>query len=217
MLIIEQSHEILSIPKNILRSIEIAGRTCYKSEDRITSSSDEKFVTMLIKAGHHAMLELGGVITVRFITNRGVTHELVRHRLCSFAQESTRYVNYARKQIEFILPVWCDKKCLWMEFSSTIPLFEFDDKTYQWLEAVFESEGQYNELIRLGWRPEQAREVLPNSLKTEIVIQANIREWRHILQLRTAPSAHPQIRSLMIGLLDDLKKRVSAIFDDIHL
>ena len=104
MKIIEQYHEILSLPENNLQMLEKAGRTCYKSEDKITQDSAEKFVDMLVRKGHHAMIEFGDII-VKFVTNRGVTHELVRHRHCSFAQESTRYVKY-EGEMEFIKPVW---------------------------------------------------------------------------------------------------------------
>lgn len=198
MKIVEQSHEILSIPADLLKTIEKAGRTCYKSEDKITKDSVEKFVAMLIKRGHHAMIEFGDII-VKFITNRGITHELVRHRLCSFAQESTRYVNYGGKQMEFIRPIWLEE----------------DGPGATWANAMWAAKDGYQSLIRSGWRPEQAREVLPNSLKTEIVMKANIREWRHILNLRTAKAAHPQMRALMRPLLEELKIKVPVVFDDI--
>jgi len=227
MKIVEQSYEIISLPKNLLQRIEIAGRTCYKSEDKIGCTmpqyvsedvdfcsgigkgcddtechyhTSHKFTKMLLDRGHHAILEFGD-ITVRFITNRGVTHELVRHRLCSFAQESTRYVNY-KGGMEFIRPVW------WNE--STISAQKI------WSDGIMVSEARYRHLLREGWRPEQAREVLPNSLKTEIVVKGNIREWRHIFQLRCSKNAHPQIRALMILLLNELKQRLPIVFDDIN-
>jgi thymidylate synthase (FAD) len=156
---------------------------------------------MLIDQGHHAMLEFGDII-VRFITNRGVTHELVRHRLCSFAQESTRYVRYDGR-MEFIRPVWFDD------------LSEFDRNIETWKSAMLSAENHYRYLLEGGWRPEQAREVLPNSLKTEIVVKANIREWRHIFQLRTSRKAHPQMRALMIPLLTELREKIPVVFDDI--
>ena len=147
------------------------------------------------------MIEFGSII-VKFITNRGVTHELVRHRLCSFAQESTRYVNYGGSEIQFIKPVWFEAaEDMWCKM--------------RWHEAMEAAESYYNALVRNGWRPEQAREVLPNSLKTEIVVQANIREWRHILKLRSAPTAHPQMRALMDPLLAELRRKLPVVFDDI--
>lgn len=213
MKIIEQSYEILSIPQNLLPTLELAGRTCYKSEDKITADSAEKFVAMLVKRGHHAMIEFGSII-VKFVTNRGVTHELVRHRLCSFAQESTRYVNYGGHDIAFIRPVWCTESVCgdYTGESESIPPV-FDEATYAWCYAMQASERWYNELLADGWRPEQAREVLPNSLKTEIVVQANIREWRHIFNLRTSASAHPQMQALMKPLLDELRGKLPVVFD----
>jgi len=199
MKVIEQSYQILSIAYNTLYQIERAGRTCYKSEEKISEGSEIHFAKMLRDSGHHAMLEFGD-IAVRFITNRGVTHELVRHRLCSFAQESTRYVKYDG-QMEFILPVW------WNEVD--------EESQAIWMEAMKESEQNYRILRRKGWRPEQAREVLPNSLKTEIVVKANTREWRHIFQLRCSSKAHPQMRALMRPLHRDIKGVIPIIYDDI--
>lgn len=221
MKIIEQSHEILRMDGSDL--IERAGRTCYKSEDKIgcadetvrkngqcfspegccgcPSHSSARFVRMLIKRGHEAMLEHGGA-TVRFVTNRGVTHELVRHRVASFGQESTRYVNYGGKELEFIRPVWTD--------------FYMDK--LGWEEAMRNAEHSYKKLIEYGWRPEQAREVLPNSLKTEIVVTANYREWRHILKLRaigTTGKPHPQMQALMLPLLNEFKTKMPAMFGDL--
>jgi len=199
MKIINQSYKIISLPEKLLETLELAGRTCYKSEDKITEESAPKFVKMLRDRGHHAMIEFGDII-VKFITNRGVTHEMVRHRMCSFAQESTRYVNY-KGGMEFIRPVW------WNE-NDALP-------QQSWYVAMEQSEKSYISLLNQGWRPEQAREVLPNSLKTEIVVKANIREWRHILTLRTSKAAHPQIRELMIPLLVELKEKLPVVFDDI--
>lgn len=199
MKIIEQSHEILSIPEDLLKMIEKVGRTCYKSEDRITEGSAEKFVTMLIKRKHEAMVEFGDII-VKFVTNRGVTHELVRHRLCSFAQESTRYVNY-KGGMEVIKPVWWDD----------VP----SETNLVWTVAMESCERAYMNLLNEGWQAQQAREVLPNALKTEINVKANIREWRAIFGLRCAKAAHPQIRHLMLNLLKELKQKVPIVFDDI--
>lgn len=212
MKIIEQSHKIISLPENLLETLELAGRTCYKSEDKITKESAPKFVAMLRDRKHHAMIEFGDII-VKFITNRGVTHEIVRHRMCSFAQESTRYVRYAGN-MEFIRPVWCSDAVLgewgpgpWKK------RIKADEKA--WLKSIFRTENAYIDLLNLEWRPEQAREVLPNSLKTEIVVKANIREWRHIFLLRCSKAAHPQMRALMLPLLAELKEKLPIVFDDI--
>lgn len=203
MNIINQSHEILTPIweiKGMPILIELAGRTCYKSEDKITEGSADQFCRKLIKRGHEAMIEHGN-ISVRFITDRGVTHELVRHRLASFAQESTRYVKYDG-DTEFIRPVfdWGQIDC---------------PKNENWCIAMLDAERHYKQLIELGCSPQEARSVLPNSLKTEIIVTANIREWRHIFKLRTSQAAHPQIRELMIPLLKELRKLVPSLFDDI--
>lgn len=210
MKIIEQSYEILSLPDDLLQMIEAAGRTCYKSEDKITPDSAVGFVTRMRDHGHHAMFEFGDII-VRFITNRGVTHELVRHRLFSFAQESTRYVRYDG-QMEFIRPVWCSDDVL----SGDIMDPDMDLNENRWLHSIYQSKQDYRYLINSGWRPEQAREVLPNSLKTEIVVKGNIREWRHMFGLRCSKKAHPQIRALMMPLLAELKEKIPVVFDDIN-
>jgi thymidylate synthase (FAD) len=200
MKIIEQSYEILTSIEGINQAIEVAGRTCYKSEDNITPDSSYKFTKSLIKRGHEAMIEFGD-ITIRFITNRGVTHELVRHRLCSFAQESTRYVKYGN-DMEFIRPVW------WA--SST------EGQRFLWKCAIENCRNTYTQLLDSGWQPQQAREVLPNSLKTEIVVKANIREWRQIFRLRCAKTAHPQMRELMCPCLKELRNNLPIVFDDIE-
>jgi len=216
MKIIKQSHQILSISDNILGALEVAGRTCYKSEDKITSNSSEKFVKMLINNGHHAMIEFGD-ITIKFITNRGVTHELVRHRMCSFAQESTRYVRYDGK-MEFIQPVWFSEEMLGYHILNAFdPLLIPTDPELVFLKSLCEAEEAYKQLIKIGWQPQQAREVLPNSLKTEIVVKANIREWRHIFSLRCAKAAHPQIRALMLSCMKELQHKLPIIFEDINL
>lgn len=209
MKIINQSYEILTPVKQIKdipKMIEIAGRTCYKSEDKITDDSADKFCRMLIKKGHGAMIEHGN-ISVKLITDRGVTHELVRHRLASFGQESTRYVKYG-KDMEFIKPVF--------NWSTDISDTDEQNKMITWTESMKASRSYYSNLIAMGCPPQEARSVLPNSLKTEIVVTTNIREWRHIFKLRTAQAAHPQIRELMIPLLKELRKLVPVLFDDIE-
>jgi len=190
MIIIEQRWEWIAKPVLPLQLIELAGRTCYKSEDKITAESARTFVKRLLQSGHHSVIE-HPVASVKFITDRGVSHEAVRHRLASYSQESTRYCNYGGSEIQFIRPVWAD-----------IPLGDPEKWWYQsddapidhWINAMMEAEDAYKDLLRDGWRPEQARSVLPNSLKTEIVMSANLREWRHVFKLRCSKAAHPQIR-----------------------
>jgi thymidylate synthase (FAD) len=186
---------------SILKSIERTGRTCYKSEDKITPDSAKRFVTGILKSGHESVIE-HEKITVRIICDRGVSHELVRHRIGSYSQESTRYVNYTKKGIQFIRP------CFFVGGS-----IEYK----QWCYVMTQAELVYNDLISLGAKPEEARSVLPNSTKTEIVVTFNLREWRHFFKLRTSRKAHPQMREITIPLLHEFKSRIPVIFDDIEV
>jgi thymidylate synthase (FAD) len=206
----------------ILQTIEKVARTCYKSEDKITEGSAEKMIQMLISRGHEAMIEFFD-ITVKFVCDRGVSHELVRHRIASFAQESTRYCNYSNskfeEQITYIIPFWLYDNDLLINKridKSNYHTFvhnESNELSYLW--ALLECEQRYLQLISGGWQPQQARSVLPNSLKTEINIKMNLREWRHFFKLRTALAAHPQMRELTIPLLKELQSKIPIIFDDI--
>jgi len=183
--------------------IEMAGRTAYKSEDKITESSYDSFIRKIIKNGHEAVIEFGSMM-VKFITDRGVSHEIVRHRLCSFLQESTRYCNYANEkfnhEITVIEPAGYEQ---WG-----------DTEKAQWWESIVFSEAKYNILIGEGLTPQQARAVLPNSLKTEICVRTNFREWRHIFKLRAiSKAAHPDMRALMIPLYNQCKDLLPCVFD----
>lgn len=188
-----------------LLTIEKAGRTCYKSEGRIGDGTAEKFIKNIIRRGHESVLE-HEKLTVRFICDRGVTHELVRHRIASYSQESTRYCNYAQdkfgNELTFIKP------CFWSEDSENYKL---------WTECMQNIENTYNKMIAEGAKPEEARSILPNSLKTEIVVTMNMREWRHYFRMRTAPAAHPQIREISISLLNELKQKMPVFFEDIDV
>ena len=187
----------------ILKRIEKAGRTCYKSEDRITAESAENFVRMLIERGHESVLEHESV-TVRFICDRGVSHEIVRHRIASFSQESTRYCNYSGDRFGSGLAV--------------IKPYLLKEKTgayTSWITAMFVAEKEYFAMLNWGCTPQEARSVLPNSIKTEVIMTANLREWRHFLKLRTAKAAHPQMRELTVPLLHELQERIPVVFDDI--
>lgn len=195
--------EQLSNGDLILKKIEECGRVCYKSEGRITNDSAEKFVATLIKRGHEAVLEHES-ITVKFIVDRGVSHELVRHRLASFCQESTRYCNYSKD--DFGTEITVIKPCF---------LEEGTGAWWYWKNGCEKAEKAYFNLLKWGCTPEEARSVLPNSLKTEVVMTANLREWRHFFKLRTADAAHPQMKEVARPLLDHLKKRIPVIFDDI--
>ena len=211
MKIIKPSYEILTPISDggikELQHIEKIGRVCYKSEDRITDDGEsaKKFVKMLISNGHEAMIEHSS-LSVKFVVDRGVSHELVRHRIASFAQESTRYCNYSKDK--FGSEITVIEPCFWNE----------DTGFYEcWKVSCEQSERYYFELLNGGATPQQARTVLPNSLKTEITITANYREWRNFFKLRTAEASHPQMREVTIPLLKELKTLIPIIFDDIEV
>lgn len=301
MRIVKQSHEFLNL-SDPYQLIELAGRTCYKSESRITNKSAENFIKMLIDRGHWSVLEHAWITlaftdellqykilksrhrhhmnlvrsisndlyvsgnyrawyeflqycvmpnvsmklqallpeinwwpdgqrtdsvgfqvispvelellaseasmfepcvpqTVRFITNRGVTHELVRHRRAIYSQESTRYVRYD-KDVQFIMPVWMNGR--------------IDDRARVWCKAMGDAETAYKNLLHSGWTPGQAREVLPNALKTEIVMTTTLDMWKHILEQRCSEAAHPQMRNLMLGCLQSFYSRYPAVFGKLY-
>ncbi len=188
-------------PIAIEEFIELAGRVCYKSEDRITPGSAEKFVAMIEKRGHYSVLE-HAVASAHLVCDRGVTHELVRHRLASYSQESTRYCNYTKTKHEESIGV------IMPPFTKT-----GDDETEEvWRMAMENAQWAYFKLIAAGEPPQIARSVLPISLKTEIVMTANLREWMHVFTLRCSSKAHPQIRALMRIALDKFADRIPSIF-----
>ena len=223
MILVKPNYEILSIMNsapydNPLRLIELAGRTCYKSEDKITNESTIIFVEKINDLGHESVLE-HSAMSVKFICDRGVSHELVRHRLCSFSQESTRYCNY-KGGVTFVIPPWINIPEAKYNHKNIDSIYFFEpnstiDVGNPWASAMAYSEETYIELLDDGWSPQQARSVLPNSLKTEIVVTANFREWKHIFKLRTSKAAHPQMREIMIPLLNECKKLIPVIFDNI--
>lgn len=208
----------------IYKAIEVAARTCYKSEDKITEDSAGKMVARLIASGHEAMIEHQSM-SVRFICDRGVSHELVRHRIASFAQESSRYCDYSKGkfggEITFIIPQWVNlPECSVNDETSNLEVFMVATETgngVAWVKSLLHSEKYYMELLLAGWTPQQARTVLPNALKTEIVVTANFREWRQIFKLRAAKAAHPQMRELMIPLLEEMKGLMPEMFNDINV
>ena len=219
MILVKPSYEVLSVqsghPEDPLKLIELAGRTCYKSEHKSTEDSAKKFVKMLIDRGHHSVIEHSS-ITVKFICDRGVTHELVRHRLASYSQESTRYCNY-KGGVAFVIPPWIKEICRGEYLvGDPIPKFiQYPSNEFLWFIAMLDAESYYQRMIAGGWSPQQARSVLPNSLKTEIVMTANIREWRHVLTLRTSKEAHPQMREIMTPFLKWMQHNIPILFDDI--
>jgi len=213
MLLVKPSYEILTKTNgmDILGRIEAAGRTCYKSEEKITSISAIQFVERIIKSKHHSQIEHES-ISVRFIIDRGVSHELVRHRLCAFSQESTRYCDYAGGHITFVVPPWVEQGQPEEFMTTRIKGF---GPVIEWKNGLLDTEYRYKALRNFGWTPQQARAVLPNSLKTEIIVTANLREWRHIFKLRCARAAHPQMREIMQPLLAEMQDRIPVIFDHV--
>lgn len=197
--------------------IEKCGRICYKSESNITKGTSQKFMENLMKRTHLSVIEHCGA-TVKFICDRGVSHELVRHRLASFSQESTRYCNY-KGGVEYILPFWLRDEVIVNKDILVISDGYVKGCTLSavsWLTTMIVAEDVYQELLKLEWSPQQARSVLPNSLKTEIVMTANLREWYTILQLRTQVDAHPQMQQIMRPLLTKFKEIAPEIFKDIE-
>lgn len=203
MRILHPSFKILSEfnREYILKLIESAGRTCYRSEDKITGDSASDFVQRIVRSGHLSVIEHVSV-TVRIVCDRGVSHELVRHRLASYSQESTRYCNYAKKQfgdqgtgVGFIEPFWLTS----------------EDKAI-WRNAMEHAEGYYMNLLNIGWTPQQARSVLPNSTATEIVITANLREWKTIFEQRCSQRAHPQMREVMCPIREKFASELPEVF-----
>ena len=207
MKIIKADIEILSPidGQEILKRIEQAGRVCYKSEDKITDGSAERFVANILKRGHEAVLEHQS-ITVKFICDRGVSHAIVRHRLAAYCQESTRYCNYS-------------KDGFGNEITVVEPCFlEHDTPQWAaWESAMKNAEFSYFRMLELGCTPQEARSVLSNSLKTEVIMTADIREWRHFFKLRCSPAAHPQMREVAIMLLKKFQAQIPILFDDIEV
>ena len=205
MRIIEPYFEILDEldGKKMLQKIERIGRVCYKSEDLITEDSAEKFIRNILKRGHESVIE-HEKISVKMVCDRGVTHEIVRHRVASYSQESTRYCNYQKdkfgNELTFIMPVF------WKEDSPEYAL---------WKESMQQIEDQYMKLIDMGASAQEARSILPNSLKTEIVVTMNLREWRHFFRLRTASAAHPQIREIAGMVLEEFRRQIPVVFDEL--
>ena len=188
----------------ILKKLERIGRTCYKSEGNITEDSAEKFVKNIMNRNHMSVIEHES-ISVRIICDRGVTHEIVRHRIASYSQESTRYCNYSNdkfgNELTFIKPCFFDEGSEGYEI---------------WEKSMQNIENEYMELIEVGAKPQEARSILPNSIKTEIVMTMNLREWRHFFKLRCDKAAHPQMREIANMILKEFKEKIPVIFDDLY-
>ena len=205
MKIIEPSVELAQDldAAEIMKHIERAGRVCYKSESNISDTSAEKFIANIIKSGHESVIEHVS-ITFKIICDRGVSHEIVRHRLASYSQESSRYCDYSGDkfggELTFIKP------CFWNDG---------DENYLLWKKTMSQIEETYLAMRKNGAKPEEARSILPNSLKTELFMTANLREWRHFLKLRTSKRAHPQMRQIALQIYEILNSKLPIIFSDI--
>lgn len=217
--LIRPSVSILQMTENPLQLIEKAGRTCYKSEDKITTDSAGPFVARLIRSGHESVLEHASA-TVRIITSRRVTHQLVRHRIASYSQESQRYCDYGGK-VRFIIPEWMQDvpyddmvNGTMINWEGRVPVM-VGSCAMRWLYACDDAAATYMDLRQCGLPPEDARDVLPNCTATEIVTSMNFRAWRHAFKERTAKNADKEMRRVMRPLLDQFKARIPVVFDDI--
>lgn len=211
MNIIKPSVEIIDMDdyEKIIKKIEKIGRVCYKSEGNTTNDSAERFIKNIIKRGHESVIE-HEAITVRFVCDRGVTHEIVRHRIASYSQESTRYCNYTSDKFGNQITVIDLASGFNYDLNNETDKAKYD----VWRRSMEESEKAYFELLELGATPQEARSVLPNSLKTEIVITMNIRAWRNFFHLRSDKNAHPQMREISDIALNLFKEKLPVFFSD---
>lgn len=207
MKIIEPSVELINpVPYEVaLNTIELAGRTCYQSEDKMTKGSAEDFIRRIIQRGHESVLEHVSV-TARFICDRGVSHEIVRHRIGAYSQESTRYCNYSKGK--FGSEITVIQPCFWDENAELRRI---------WKTSCELSEDDYFSLLRRDATPQEARSVLPNSLKTSLIVTYDLREWRHFLRLRCDSAAHPQMRQVADMARKLLTERYPVFFEDLEV
>ena len=219
-LVKSQAYALVKMSKDIvMKHLEVAGRVCYRSEGNITEESADRFIKSIISRGHESVIEHIQVSAI-IICERSISHQIVRHRLASHSQESQRYCNYSKErfdgQIRYIIPTWLENEEAelkeYLEYGSS-PYISIPGQI--WIESMLKSERDYKELIRYGWTPEQARTVIPNSAKTELMMTMNLREWRHFLNVRGESGADPQIVKLANILLEDLYSYLPAVFEDI--
>ena len=214
MQVIKPSIEIIDMEdyEKIVKKIERIGRVCYKSEGKITEDSAEKFIKGLLTRQHESVIEHENV-TVRFVCDRGVTHEIVRHRIASYSQESTRYCNYSGDKFDNQITVIDLASGFQYDLSK-----ENDKAKYEvWTTAMENAEQSYFRMLELGATPQEARSVLPNSLKTEIVVTMNLRSWRNFFRLRVDSHAHPQMREVATMLYEEFQKRLPVFVADLDI
>ena len=196
---------------SMIKKIEKIGRVCYKSENNIKEGSAERFIAGILKRGHESVIEHED-ITVRMVCDRGVTHEIVRHRIASYSQESTRYCNYSIDKFGNEITV--------IDLASGFK-YDLNDPADQakykvWNEAMEAAEKYYFQMLELGATAQEARSLLPNSLKTEIVITMNLRSWRNFFRLRCDSHAHPQMREIAIMAFKVFKEKLPVFFSDME-
>lgn len=190
-----------ALDASLLARLERYARVCYKSENKIKGDTAALFLKGILARGHESVIEHEKV-TVLITADRGISHEIVRHRIGSYSQESTRYCNYGKDSFGNEITV--------------IEPFFFSGRAYEaWREACLAAEKSYLELLKTS-TPQEARSVLPNSLKTELVVTYNLREWRHFFRLRCASTAHPQMQQIAIPLLLLFREKLPVLFNDIH-
>ena len=224
MRIISPSIEILDEinEQQILKKLESIGRVCYKSENNITEDSAERFVKNIMNRNHESVLEHVS-ISVRVICDRGVSHEIVRNRIASYSQESTRYCNYSNdkfdNELTFIKPCWFKSSIedlnTYANIRGTFDKIE-NAGEWVWVDTLRSAEISYFKLLENGATPQEARSILPNSIKTEIVMTMNLREWRHFFKLRCDKAAHPQTREIANMILEEFKNSIPVVFDDLY-
>ena len=214
MQVIKPSIEIIDMEdyEKIVKKIERIGRVCYKSEGKITEDSAEKFIKGLLTRQHESVIEHENV-TVRFVCDRGVTHEIVRHRIASYSQESTRYCNYSGDKFDNQITVIDLASGFQYDLSK-----ENDKAKYEvWTKAMENAEQSYFRMLELGATPQEARSVLPNSLKTEIVVTMNLRSWRNFFRLRVDSQAHPQMREVETMIYEEFQNRLPVFVADLDI
>lgn len=204
--------EIIDAPDYgaMLKKIERIGRVCYKSEDKIHEDSAESFIRGIIKRGHESVIEHAS-ITVLVTCDRGVSHEIVRHRIASYSQESTRYCNYTGEKFGSHISV-IDLKT---GFGWDLDNPNDEVKYHIWIKAMEDADRHYQDMIKVGAKPDEARSVLPNSLKTEIAMTMNLREWRHFIRLRESRAAHPQMREVAQLIGSEFRVKYPVFFEDL--
>ncbi len=210
-------------PVGMVQFLELYGRTCYKSEDRITRESAASFIPGIIKSGHESVIE-HQALTVKFVCSRAASHQLVRHRIAAYSQESQRYCNYGKSEaLQIIAPESFDVPCGIYRIQNG-ELQDCDAGVYhsyhgpyaEFLYGAILAYQQYGILLRKGAKPEDARFLLPNACKTEVVATFDLRQWRHVFRHRALnPKAQWEIRAMMLDVLSKFKKELPEIFGDL--